>query len=77
MREEKQGPKGYVSHNEGPKEHLIKSSSRRRGSSNYLNILDSRLRGNDKTIPIQSVPNGYISFNERCPLRCGRKTKHK
>ena len=34
----------------------IKSSPRRRGSSNSLNILGSRLRGNDKTILNQSFP---------------------
>ncbi len=34
----------------------IKSSPGRRGSSNYLNILGSRLRGNDKTILNQSFP---------------------
>jgi hypothetical protein len=39
-----------------PKEPLIKSSSRRRGPSNVLSILDSRLRGNDKILLDQSFP---------------------
>ncbi len=37
------------------KEPLHKSSPRRRGSSNDLNGLDSRLRGNDKTRLMQSI----------------------
>jgi len=36
------------------KEPLIKSSSRRRGPSNVLSILDSRLRGNDEILLDQS-----------------------
>lgn len=38
------------------KEALIKSSPRRRGSGNLLNILDSRFHGNDKYILNQDFP---------------------
>ena len=34
---------------------LIKSSSRRRGSSKGLNSLVSRLRGNDETVVVQRL----------------------
>ena len=44
------------------REPLIQSSPRRRGSSNYLNFLDSRLRGNDKTILDQSFPGCLQDF---------------
>src|SRR3990172_1376983 len=42
-----------------PREPLIKSSSRRRGPSNVLSILDSRLRGNDKNLLDQNFPRFY------------------
>ena len=42
-------------------EPLIKSSSRRRGSSKILNPLDSRLRGNDKTVFDQSFSKASAS----------------
>src|SRR4030066_26671 len=46
---------------------IIKSSSRRRGPSNVLSILDSRLRGNDKNLIDQSFPRHYGRVSGRRP----------
>ena len=50
-------PRAATTKEDRYQEPLIKSSSRRRGPSNVLKILDSRLRGNDKTILNQSFLN--------------------